>query len=118
MSEALTFGPEWLRALSSGTGVTSPPASPGMAQFKLAEHRYGREEMLALYKKTDKAPIEVEEFQSIGKKECLTPMALTPLNDEEQVGVCVINVQCCKSCVCLLLEETLKNVQMLAHLDQ
>ena len=85
MSETLNFGPEWLRALSSGTGVTSPPPSPGMAQFKLAEHRYGREEMLALYKKSEKAPSEVEEFQSIGRKDCLIPMALTPLNDEEQV---------------------------------
>lgn len=94
MSETLNFGPEWLRALSSGTpgstgGVTSPPATPtGSAaplQFKLAEHRYGREEMLALYKKPDKMPVEVEGFQSIARKECLTPMALTPLNDEEQV---------------------------------
>lgn len=43
-----------LRALSSGGSVTSPPPSPAMPKYKLAEYRYGREEMLALYVKDNK----------------------------------------------------------------
>jgi len=34
--------------------VSSPPASPAMPKYKLAEYRYGREEMLALYVKDNK----------------------------------------------------------------
>lgn len=43
-----------LRALSSGGSVASPPPSPAMPKYKLADYRYGREEMLALYVKEDK----------------------------------------------------------------
>ncbi|EMP39990.1 PERQ amino acid-rich with GYF domain-containing protein 2 [Chelonia mydas] len=43
-----------LRALSSGGSVASPPPSPAMPKYKLAEYRYGREEMLALYVKENK----------------------------------------------------------------
>lgn len=43
-----------LRALSSGGSVTSPPPSPAMPKYKLADYRYGREEMLALYVKENK----------------------------------------------------------------
>lgn len=53
-AETLNFGPEWLRALSSGGSVASPPASPAMPKYKLADYRYGREEMLALYVKENK----------------------------------------------------------------
>lgn len=34
--------------------MSSPPASPAMPKYKLAEYRYGREEMLALYVKDNK----------------------------------------------------------------
>lgn len=43
-----------LRALSSGGSVASPPPSPAMPKYKLADYRYGREEMLALYVKENK----------------------------------------------------------------
>lgn len=54
-----------LRALSGGGGsggsgggsscaVASPPLSPALPKYKLAEFRYGREEMLALYVKDNK----------------------------------------------------------------
>ncbi|MGH0186446.1 UNVERIFIED_CONTAM: hypothetical protein FKN15_021595 [Acipenser sinensis] len=59
-AETLNFGPEWLRALSSGGSVTSPPPSPAMPKYKLAEYRYGREEMLALYVKENKAVLRDE----------------------------------------------------------
>lgn len=86
-AETLNFGPEWwvaqalaeeggqgrmgravwspvflsaccrLRALSSGGSVASPPPSPAMPKYKLADYRYGREEMLALYVKENKVSL-------------------------------------------------------------
>uniref|UniRef100_A0A4W5KS09 Uncharacterized protein n=1 Tax=Hucho hucho TaxID=62062 RepID=A0A4W5KS09_9TELE len=87
-AETLNFGPEWLRALSSGGSVTSPPPSPAMPKYKLAEYRYGREEMLALYIKENKAPEDMQdkEFASILQDEPMQPLALEPLTEEEQVG--------------------------------
>ncbi|KAJ8372259.1 hypothetical protein AAFF_G00291140 [Aldrovandia affinis] len=83
-AETLNFGPEWLRALSSGGSVTSPPPSPAMPKYKLAEYRYGREEMLALYIKDNKVPDEMQEFAAILQDEPLQPLALVPLTEEEQ----------------------------------
>uniref|UniRef100_A0A8C8VGM4 GRB10 interacting GYF protein 1 n=1 Tax=Pelusios castaneus TaxID=367368 RepID=A0A8C8VGM4_9SAUR len=85
-AETLNFGPEWLRALSSGGSVASPPPSPAMPKYKLAEYRYGREEMLALYIKENKVPEEIQdkEFAAILQEEPLLPLALVPLTEEEQ----------------------------------
>ncbi|XP_015668630.1 GRB10-interacting GYF protein 1 [Protobothrops mucrosquamatus] len=85
-AEMLTFGPEWLRALSSGGTVASPPSSPAMPKYKLAEYRYGREEMLALYVKDNKVPEEMQdrEFSAILEEDPLQPLALVPLTEEEQ----------------------------------
>ncbi|KAM6453210.1 GRB10-interacting GYF protein 1 isoform 2-T2 [Liasis olivaceus] len=85
-AEMLNFGPEWLRALSSGGSVASPPPSPAMPKYKLAEYRYGREEMLALYVKDNKVPDEIQdkEFSAILEEDPLQPLALVPLTEEEQ----------------------------------
>ncbi|XP_015283371.1 PREDICTED: PERQ amino acid-rich with GYF domain-containing protein 1 [Gekko japonicus] len=85
-AETLNFGPEWLRALSGGGSVTSPPPSPAMPKYKLAEYRYGREEMLALYVKDNKVPEEIQdkEFSAVLQDEPLQPLALVPLTEEEQ----------------------------------
>ncbi|XP_058037116.1 GRB10-interacting GYF protein 1 isoform X3 [Ahaetulla prasina] len=85
-AEMLNFGPEWLRALSSGGSVVSPPSSPAMPKYKLAEYRYGREEMLALYVKDNKVPDEIQdrEFSAILEEDPLQPLALVPLTEEEQ----------------------------------
>lgn len=83
MSETLTFGPEWLRALSSGNSVTSPPPSPG-PKYKLAEHRYGKEEMLALFSEEVKIPEELEMFDSVCRSRPVLPLAFQPLTEEEQ----------------------------------
>lgn len=85
-AETLNFGPEWLRALSSGGSLSSPPASPAMPKYKLAEYRYGREEMLALYVKDNKVPEEMQdkEFAVILQDEPQQPLALLPLTEEEQ----------------------------------
>uniref|UniRef100_A0A4W5K999 GRB10 interacting GYF protein 1 n=1 Tax=Hucho hucho TaxID=62062 RepID=A0A4W5K999_9TELE len=75
-----------LRALSSGGSVMSPPPSPAMPKYKLAEYRYGREEMLALYIKDNKAPEDMQdkEFAAILQDEPMQPLALEPLTEEEQ----------------------------------
>ncbi|XP_075440215.1 GRB10-interacting GYF protein 1-like [Ascaphus truei] len=85
-AETLNFGPEWLRALSSGGTVASPPPSPAMPKYKLAEYRYGREEMLALYVKDNKVPEEMQDQEIAGilHEEPLQPLALLPLTEEEQ----------------------------------
>nr|XP_056719149.1 GRB10-interacting GYF protein 1 [Euleptes europaea] len=85
-AETLNFGPEWLRALSGGGSVTSPPPSPAMPKYKLAEYRYGREEMLALYVKDNKVPEEIQdkEFSAVLQDDPLQPLALVPLTEEEQ----------------------------------
>ncbi|XP_064418488.1 GRB10-interacting GYF protein 2 isoform X2 [Latimeria chalumnae] len=85
-TQTLNFGPEWLRALSSGGSVTSPPLSPALPKYKLADYRYGREEMLALYVKDNKVPSDLldKEFLPILQEEPLPPLALVPFTEEEQ----------------------------------
>ncbi|XP_063771808.1 GRB10-interacting GYF protein 2 isoform X3 [Pseudophryne corroboree] len=85
-TQTLNFGPEWLRALSSGGSVISPPLSPALPKYKLADYRYGREEMLALYIKDNKVPSDLldKEFLPILKEEPLLPLALVPFTEEEQ----------------------------------
>uniref|UniRef100_A0A7N9IFK9 GRB10 interacting GYF protein 1 n=1 Tax=Macaca fascicularis TaxID=9541 RepID=A0A7N9IFK9_MACFA len=75
-----------LRALSGGGSVASPPPSPAMPKYKLADYRYGREEMLALYVKENKVPEELQdkEFAAVLQDEPLQPLALEPLTEEEQ----------------------------------
>uniref|UniRef100_A0A8C3CKP7 GRB10 interacting GYF protein 2 n=1 Tax=Cairina moschata TaxID=8855 RepID=A0A8C3CKP7_CAIMO len=75
-----------LRALSSGGSVTSPPLSPALPKYKLADYRYGREEMLALFLKDNKIPSDLldKEFLPILQEEPLPPLALVPFTEEEQ----------------------------------
>uniref|UniRef100_A0A8C3LYB2 GRB10 interacting GYF protein 2 n=1 Tax=Chrysolophus pictus TaxID=9089 RepID=A0A8C3LYB2_CHRPC len=77
-----------LRALSSGGSVTSPPLSPALPKYKLADYRYGREEMLALFVKDNKIPSDLldKEFLPILQEEPLPPLALVPFTEEEQVS--------------------------------
>ncbi|XP_051553277.1 GRB10-interacting GYF protein 2-like isoform X4 [Myxocyprinus asiaticus] len=88
-TQTLNFGPEWLRALSGGVGsssVASPPLSPALPKYKLADYRYGREEMLALYVKDNVIPVDLhdKEFLPILQEDPLPPLALVPFTEEEQ----------------------------------
>nr|XP_017214143.1 GRB10-interacting GYF protein 2 isoform X1 [Danio rerio] len=88
-TQTLNFGPEWLRALAGGVGssiVASPPLSPALPKYKLADYRYGREEMLALYVKDNMIPVDLhdKEFLPILQEEPLPPLALVPFTEEEQ----------------------------------
>uniref|UniRef100_A0A803Y5S6 GRB10 interacting GYF protein 2 n=1 Tax=Meleagris gallopavo TaxID=9103 RepID=A0A803Y5S6_MELGA len=89
MTEEETSLNKLLRALSSGGSVTSPPLSPALPKYKLADYRYGREEMLALFVKDNKIPSDLldKEFLPILQEEPLPPLALVPFTEEEQVCV-------------------------------
>ena len=94
MADTLTFGPEWLRALSDGNSVTSPPPSPaGFPKYKLAEHRYGREEMLALFVPKSQVPAELKEVPSICVEKTLHPLVFIPPSEEEQVSNVISEIQ-------------------------
>ncbi|XP_071218275.1 GRB10-interacting GYF protein 2-like isoform X5 [Salvelinus alpinus] len=93
-TQTLNFGPEWLRALSGGghgggsssSVATSPPLSPALPKYKLADYRYGREEMLALYVKDREIPVDLhdKDFLPILQEEPLPPLALVAFTEEEQ----------------------------------
>ncbi|XP_060073725.1 GRB10-interacting GYF protein 2-like isoform X2 [Ylistrum balloti] len=84
MADTLKFGPEWLRALSDGNSLGTPPPSPGFGKYKLADYRYGREEMLALYNPNSKVPEELEGQTYVMVEKSQEPLALIPLSEEEQ----------------------------------
>lgn len=67
------------------------PPSPGLT-FQLAKHRYGREEMLAIYETIEKVlftqspPNELfAEFEDLLKKDLQRPVLLSQPSQEEQV---------------------------------
>lgn len=77
-----------LRALSDGNSVGTPPPSPaGLAKYKLADHRYGREEMLALFVPNTKMPDCLKDFPFIALEKAQAPLAIVPVTEEEQVGL-------------------------------
>ncbi len=87
----LTFGPAWLRQLSSGdTNKTALPPSPSLA-FQLSKHRYSREEMLAIYETIEKSLVNItppnlpDEFEELYRKDLQRPVLLIPPSLEEQV---------------------------------
>ena len=80
-----------LRALSDGNSVTSPPPSPGFPKYKLADYRYGREEMLALYNPGKSFPEDLKSFPAVLSEKPLEPLAYIPLSEEEQVRASLRN---------------------------
>ncbi|KAH9488015.1 GRB10 interacting GYF protein 1 [Bulinus truncatus] len=82
---ALKFGPQWLRDLSDGGTNSSQPSTPTTSvKFKLADYRYGREEMLALYNEHSTPPDQVRKHLSIFSKEIQKPITMLPLTEDEQ----------------------------------
>ncbi|XP_052212053.1 GRB10-interacting GYF protein 2-like [Dreissena polymorpha] len=86
MADTLKFGPEWLRQLSGGNSIGTPPPSPapGFGKYKLADYRYGREEMLALYTPSPGVPDELKDLNAILSEKPQEPLAFQPLSEEEQ----------------------------------
>lgn len=81
---ALNFGPDWIRALSTGSTSAPPPTSMPIPRYSLAEFRYGREEMLALIPKDIKMPNCLKQYPQLTKDNFQIPLALTPATEEEQ----------------------------------
>ena len=92
----LTFGPAWLRQLSSGDTKVALPRSPGLA-FQLAKHRYGREEMLAIYETIEKSLVQQPpanlqtDFEDLFKQSLQRPILLSNPTAEEQVFIYFIS---------------------------
>lgn len=64
--------------MSSAASLTAP-------RYQLAEHRYGREEMLALFDQSYKAPDMLESFSTIYIEKPQLPLALLQMTEEETV---------------------------------
>lgn len=62
-----------------GPGILTTP------RYQLAEHRYGREEMLALFDRNYKPPEPLVSFPALYIVQAQQPLALTPMTEEEAV---------------------------------
>ena len=82
----MTFLPR-LRDLSdAGSGVPGSPTTPtASVKFKLADYRYGREEMLSLFTESSPPPDQVRKHLTIFSKEIQKPITMMPLTEDEQV---------------------------------
>lgn len=85
MKESLKFGPEWLRntvAPAIETNSSQMIAAPA-TRYPLAEFRYGREEMLALFDKTARLPDVYAKYKKLFVEKIQLPLALTPSTDDD-----------------------------------
>lgn len=57
-----------------------------MSCLQRAEHRYGREEMLALFNKHQSPPDGMQALGSLYVDKAQEPLAFIPMNEEEQVS--------------------------------
>lgn len=88
MTDSMKFGPEWLRNLSgdscstggSGGGGTTTSST---SRYHLAEHRYGREEMLALFDRNNKPPEPLTTFSALYVEKTQLPLALIQMTEDE-----------------------------------
>ncbi|XP_076220764.1 GIGYF family protein Gyf isoform X2 [Nomia melanderi] len=87
MTDSMKFGPEWLRNLSAdscnnsgGGGGTTSLTTP---RYQLAEHRYGREEMLILFDRNCKPPEPLTNFSTLYVEKTQPPLALIQMTEDE-----------------------------------
>lgn len=73
--------------MSDGPSTIPAPPAPS-SKFKLADYRYGREEMLAFYQEPYEPPEHLRSFPLIFVEETQKPMTLVSLSEEEQVCFC------------------------------
>ena len=73
--------------MSDGNNVGTPPPSPGIpGKYKLADYRYGREEMLALNNPNTTEPSEeLRKLTTIFVETAQEPISMQSLTEEEQV---------------------------------
>ncbi|CAG9766953.1 unnamed protein product [Ceutorhynchus assimilis] len=84
MTDSMNFGPDWIRNLSS-EGTSGGGTSSG-TRYQLADYRYGREEMLALFERNIKPPACLTNFKSLYSEASLPPLSLVPPSEEERSG--------------------------------
>lgn len=73
---------------SGGYGAdvyNSSPVAP--SRYQLAEHRYGREEMLSLFDKNIALPEILPRFKKLFMEKIQLPLALVPNTDEDILPV-------------------------------
>ncbi|XP_046396251.1 GRB10-interacting GYF protein 2-like isoform X2 [Ischnura elegans] len=96
MTDSLKFGPEWLRVLSQDTTGTQVASGGGVGggggggaphRYQLAEHRYGREEMLALFDRLTVSrsgpDLLLRSFPTLYVEKPQPPLALVQMTEEE-----------------------------------
>lgn len=66
---------------SGGGGTTTSSTS----RYHLAEHRYGREEMLALFDRNNKPPEPLTTFSALYVEKTQLPLALIQMTEDETV---------------------------------
>lgn len=82
-----------LRNLSQD-GCTQP-SIPAVPRYQLADHRYGREEMLALFDHLVKAPDPFASVSSLYVEKTQEPLALQQMTEDETVmlqSLCILAV--------------------------
>ena len=88
----MSNGPNAQSPTSPGGGLASHVGPGGQGQPvqlskpKLAEYRYGREEMLALYMSEDKPPAGASKFSGLFRDKPIDPISQSAVTEEEQVG--------------------------------
>lgn len=80
----------------SGDSCSSGGAGGGTTnlitpRYQLAEHRYGREEMLALFDRNCKPPEQLSGLQSLFVEKTQLPLALIPMTEDETVNFFLID---------------------------
>lgn len=81
MTDSMKFGPEWLaNRLRNNSGSTLTLSTP---RYQLAEHRYGREEMLALFDRNYKPPEPLTTFSTLYVEKTQLPLALIQMTEDE-----------------------------------
>ncbi|XP_025075378.1 GRB10-interacting GYF protein 2 isoform X3 [Pogonomyrmex barbatus] len=88
MTDSMKFGPEWLRnrsgdSCNTGGGSGGGTTTLSTPRYQLAEHRYGREEMLALYDRNCKPPEPLTTFPTLYVEKAQPPLALVPMTEDE-----------------------------------
>jgi PERQ amino acid-rich with GYF domain-containing protein len=82
-----------LRNLSQD-GCTQP-SLPSTPRYQLADHRYGREEMLALFDHMVKAPDPLTSVSSLYVEKTQEPLALQQMTEDETViphSLCILAI--------------------------
>lgn len=104
-----------LRALSDGNNPGTPPPSPGIiGKYKLADYRYGKEEMLALNNPNHTEPLEeIKKFTYIYVEKPQEPITMQSLSEEEQVHIWYFLLWHHFSLICICLHNLRKKVFLL-----